>query len=150
LFDKDDVLEALYEALGVGDIAWRKRLSRASDEVFKTLTCRAPGAVLTSFWRHPARGGDSGTPTDWLVALSPELVEVHCDCPVGVAVERFQTRRRHPGHLDAARGRDELAARFGDLAGLGALGVGRLVRVDTAHAYELADVAVSVRLALGA
>ncbi|WSW11263.1 cytidylate kinase family protein (plasmid) [Streptomyces sp. NBC_01005] len=31
--DKDVILESLYDSLGVGDHAWRNRLSRASDDI---------------------------------------------------------------------------------------------------------------------
>ncbi|MFJ4183440.1 AAA family ATPase, partial [Streptomyces sp. NPDC089733] len=33
LIDKDVILESLYDSLGVGDHAWRSRLSRASDDI---------------------------------------------------------------------------------------------------------------------
>jgi shikimate kinase len=148
LLDKDDILESLYDGLGVGDMAWRQRLSRASDEVLRTTASRSAGAVLTSFWRHASAGGDAGTPSDWIAGLSGAVVEVHCDCPVEVALIRFQTRSRHPGHNDAERPAGDLLRKFNDTAGRGPLGVGRLIRVDTAKSYDPKAVVEAVRSAL--
>ena len=85
LYDKDDILEGLFEALGSGDAHWRGRLSRASDQIFQRLVQLSGGAVLTSFWRHPAMSTDSGTPTDWISAISTGVVEVYCACDPEVA-----------------------------------------------------------------
>ena len=64
LLDKDDFLEALYERDGIGDAAWRERLSRRSDDLFRAeamaVTLATGGAVLTSFWRHPGRTDGGG------------------------------------------------------------------------------------------
>lgn len=93
LVDKDVVLEALFDSLGVGDGDWRTRLSRAADEVVFAMARDLPCAILDSWWhhdRHPAR----------LSALGRPLVEIHCSCPPTTALERFQRRTRHPGHLD--------------------------------------------------
>ena len=35
LLDKDDFLETLFERDGTGDAAWRERLSRRSDDLFR-------------------------------------------------------------------------------------------------------------------
>ncbi|PYQ55408.1 MAG: hypothetical protein DMF53_28200 [Acidobacteria bacterium] len=53
--DKDEILEALFESLGVGDAPWRARLSRAADQVLERLAPRSQGAVIASWWRHPRR-----------------------------------------------------------------------------------------------
>jgi len=150
LLDKDDILEGLFDGLGVGDMAWRQRLSRASDEVFRAIAAQSGGAVLTSFWRHPTMGGDAGTATDWICALSPSIVEVYCDCPVDLAIARFQARVRHPGHNDAIRPAADLVQKLQDAAARGPLGIGRLVRIDTRAPYELSSLVGSVRDALAA
>jgi hypothetical protein len=148
LLDKDDILEALYDGLGVGDMAWRQRLSRASDEVLRVTAGRSAGAVLTSFWRHPLAQGDAGTPTDWLAALSPRIVEVYCACPVELALARFQARVRHPGHNDAVRPAGDLRRKFNEDAARGPLSVGPLVRVDTTAVCDADAVTAAVRAAL--
>lgn len=83
LVDKDVILESLYDALGVGDEAWRRRLSRAADDVLYALAADAGRAVLVNWWRPdtaPAR----------LHALGARLVEVHCACDPALVAERFR------------------------------------------------------------
>ena len=96
LIDKDDILDVLFDSFGAKDLAWRHVLSRASDAVLRQIAESSCGAVLSSFWCHRGVGGDSGTPFEWVLALSPRIVEVHCNCPPAVAARRFRLRRRHP------------------------------------------------------
>ena len=145
LLDKDTILVAMFKSLGIADTDWRQRLSRASDEILEAVARESRGAVLTSFWRHPSAGGDSGTPTDWLGDLSPSAVEVHCVCPVETAVARFQNRNRHPGHHDAARPAERLRQQFTEIAALGPLGIGSVVQVDTSQAYDLKAIIAAIR-----
>jgi hypothetical protein len=137
LLDKDDLLEALFDTLGVGDAGWRNQLSRAADEILKRQALRSQGAVIASWWRHPSSRFESGTPTDWLPRLSGDLVELHCKCHPQVAVDRFFARERHSGHLDSSKSKSEELARFQELSEYGALGVGRIAEVDTEHEVEL-------------
>ena len=60
LLDKDDFLEALYERDEIGDAAWRERLSRKSDELFRSAAMATGAAVLASYWRHPGRAAGGG------------------------------------------------------------------------------------------
>ncbi|HSS52466.1 MAG TPA: AAA family ATPase [Thermoanaerobaculia bacterium] len=149
LLDKDEILEALFEGLGVGDTQWRNRLSRSADVVFQRLAEQTAGAVLASFWRHPQVTAESGTPTGWLSALSGKVVEVHCVCPPEAAAERFLARKRHDGHLDRDRGRDDLVAGFVRLAALGPLGIGPWIDVDTGHPVDFDGVLRLVEEHLG-
>lgn len=128
--DKDDFLEALYDSRGIGDTNWRTRLSRESDDLFRAAALDAGAAILTSFWRHPGQTG-GGTPSEWLEALSGSLVEIHCDCPARVALERFHRRNRNPGHLDAERDVADLRCKFEGYAARGPLGFGTTIVVDT-------------------
>lgn len=138
MLDKDEILEALFDSLGVGDAEWRTRLSRAADEVLRRQTLSSHGAVLASWWRHPGSPEGSGTPSDWLRSLPGALLELHCVCKPEVAAERFLTRKRHEGHLDRFKSPTEIVAGFRQLATLGPLGVGRLVEVNTEQSPELA------------
>lgn len=131
LLDKDDILEALFDSLGVGDADWRQRLSRSADEVLRRLATEMDGAVLASWWRHPKAESESGTPVEWLSSLPGKRVEVYCACEPPVAAERFLGRTRHPGHLDSTKDREGLAASFERLAAFGPLGVGTVVRAST-------------------
>lgn len=131
LFDKDQILEALFDSLGVGDGEWRTRLSRAADRVFQHLAMGSNGAVLVSWWQHPQSGVASGTSTSWLRQLPGEVIELHCKCNPRVAAERFCNRRRHVGHLDAATSKSSELSKFERFVWPGALGIGRLLEIDT-------------------
>ena len=89
-------LDRLFESKGVGNAAWRRTLSRESDEILQHEATSSNGAILASFWRSPGMPSDSGTPTDWLDAPSHHVVNVHCACALEVAASRFLQRRRHP------------------------------------------------------
>ncbi|WP_075017492.1 AAA family ATPase [Actinacidiphila rubida] len=132
LIDKDEILESLYDSLGVGDHSWRHRLSRASDDVLFAMAARTPGAVLDNWWHHetaPAR----------LRELGGRLVEVFCHCDPAVAAERFQARTRHPGHLDPQHTPEQVAERVAfvrdTFPGPLRLG-GPLLVVDTHHSVD--------------
>ena len=51
LFDKDTILERLFESRGIGDGAWLRKLSRDSDRILDTEATASLGAVLVSHWR---------------------------------------------------------------------------------------------------
>jgi hypothetical protein len=76
----DAFLEDLFEERGVGDTAWRRALSRESDEKFRVIALASRGAVLVSFWHLDGMAADSGTPTEWLSEWPGVVVNVHCDC----------------------------------------------------------------------
>ena len=148
LLDKDDFLEALYKRDGIGDAIWRERLSRESDDLFRAAAVSAGRAVLASYWRHPGRTDGGGTPSDWLRMLPGPLVEIHCQCPAGLAQERFQGRTRHPGHLDAARRSDDLRVKFESYAARGPLGLGVVIPVDTTGSLDIRALAARSLMAL--
>jgi hypothetical protein len=135
--DKDDILEALFDSLGIGDAQWRFRLSRASDSILRKLAMHAPGAILTSWWQHPQSGSASGTPTGWFSSLPFEVVEIYCVCSPEIAATRFVERRRHAGHLDDAKKVSDLALQFEEYAALGPLGLGAVVEANTEHTVDL-------------
>jgi predicted kinase len=137
LLDKDAILEAMFDSMGTGDLDWRAKLSRSADGVLQRMALAASGAVLVSWWRHPASSVDSGTPTEWLRRLPGEVVEIHCRCAPEVAVDRFFARRRHPGHLDAQRSRALELQTFTACAAHGAIGAGRLVEVRTERPVDV-------------
>jgi adenylate kinase len=140
MLDKDEILESLFDSLGVGDAEWRNRLSRSADEVLQRLAVQSAGAVLISFWRHPQVTGESGTPTGWLRFLPGKVVEAHCVCPPAIAAERFLARKRHDGHLDRDKRKEDLVAAFEQLAAHGPLGLESLVKVDTAQVVDFDSV----------
>jgi glucokinase len=106
--------------------------------------------VLASFWRHPGRVEDGGTPSDWLRVLPGTLVEVHCRCPAEIAQARFRRRDRHPGHLDAARRGEDLSGQFDGYAARGPLGLGAVIPVETSDFPDAPALAARIRRVLGA
>jgi glucokinase len=149
LLDKDDILEGLFETLGIGDADWRQRLSRASDEILQRLARNSSGAVLTSFWRNPAISTDSGTLTDWITATSRCVVEVYCVCAPETAAARFVRRVRHPGHLDSPKSYEEVLSSLRALAAFGPHGLGEVLKVDTCNEVNLKTVVGEVKALLG-
>lgn len=63
ILDKDDYLEALFEARGVGDMAWRHKLSREADVIFQREARSINRTVLVSHWRPKGALADYGTHT---------------------------------------------------------------------------------------
>jgi predicted kinase len=96
LISKDTVKEALFDALGTGDLEWSQRLGRAAHIVMYSIARETRSAVLEShFWRGVAEND--------LRALGRPLIQVYCRCPTELAAERYRRRvsspDRHPGHL---------------------------------------------------
>lgn len=131
LIDKDAILETLFDANGIGDSAWRAKLSRSADLIMQRMARASSGSVLVSWWRHPSSATDSGTSTEWLRSVPGEIIEIHCRCSPEVAVDRFFARRRHPGHLDDQKSRAREFRTFTTCAALGPVGAGQLVYVCT-------------------
>lgn len=100
LIAKDTIKEALFDALGSGDLAWSQRLGEATYLAMlaiaeESVAAAGSGLVLEANF---IRGGESR-----LAALPACLVQVHCSAPLEVLVERYASRERHPGHVDDAR-----------------------------------------------
>ena len=140
MWDKDEILEDLFNERGIGDVEWRSTLSRDADEILKEQVCQSDGSVVVSWWRHPASLLASGTPIEWVSELKGTLIEVNCVCDPAIAVERFKSRTRHSGHLDQLKANADLLPTFQQQAALGPLGVGQLVRVNTEGHVKLEDV----------
>ena len=139
--DKDDFLDALFDSEPITET--RSALSRLADDQFVSEALATDGAVVVSFWRRPELSHGSGTPTAWL-EQSDDLVEVFCDCPPLVAVRRFEARRRHVRHDDETRSTKDLLDQFTALAALGPIGLGSLVRVDTAAHVDVDAVTAAI------
>lgn len=150
LIDKDALLEALFERVGVGDTAWRRKLSEQADQEFRSRAEQAKGAVLCTWWKHPLSTRDSGTSTQWLSDLPGACVEVHCKCSPGVAVQRFVGRARHPGHLDQRWSSADLSTSFERQALLGPLGVGSVIEVCTEGSVDIGALSSSIADAFAA
>ena len=150
LIDKDDILDRLFEAKGIGDAAWRRTLSRESDVILQRDAVNSNGAILVSFWRLQGMPSDSGTPTDWLQAASNFVLNVHCECEPDVAARRFFERRRHPGHLDGESSYAEVLAGLQRLTRCAPLDIAPRIDVDTSREPNLEEVVRLIRGALAA
>ena len=148
MFDKDEILEDLFNEKGIGDKHWRTTLSRAADEVLRQRARQSENSIIVSWWRHPASIVASGTPTEWLSELQGVLIEIYCICDPAIAVQRFQSRIRHSGHLDQLKSHADLLPQFQQHAALGPLGIGRLVEVNTEGVTKIADVIARINSSL--
>ncbi len=95
LLAKDDVKEALFDALGVGDREWSRRLGAATYDVLLAVARRileaGTSCILESNFSNP----------EPLRALPPaRIVQVLCVAPHDVVLARYSARVRHAGHLD--------------------------------------------------
>lgn len=152
VIDKDEFLERLFEdrlleSQEVGDAATRRKLSRQSDELFKSAAKESNGAILISHWRLQGMSERSGTPTDWLAGLSERIVTVRCVCPAELAAERFLRRKRHRGHLDQSISPDRVLASIQENARLDPLEIGRAIEVDTSREPEIERLVAEIEAA---
>ncbi|HKN63859.1 MAG TPA: ATP-binding protein [Gaiellaceae bacterium] len=99
LIAKDTIKEALFDALGTGDLAWSQRLGEATYHVLLAIVegSVSAGASLV-LEANFVRGREAG-----LAALPARFFQVHCTAPLDVLVERYAGRERHPGHVDSER-----------------------------------------------
>ncbi|HET6974900.1 MAG TPA: AAA family ATPase [Pyrinomonadaceae bacterium] len=144
-FDKDEILEDLFNEKGVGDVQWRATLSRTADELLRKRASRSESSVIVSWWRHLSSTVDTGTATEWLSELPGELIEINCICDPAIAAERFKSRVRHPGHLDQYKSSADLLTAFQQHAALGPLRVGHLIEVNTDARVDLAGVLLRIK-----
>jgi gluconate kinase len=147
LLDKDEFLEHLFETTGTGDSAWRRDLSRRSDELFRQQAEAAAGAVLVSFWHLAGMPPDSGTPTDWLGTLSTRVLHVQCVCTPEAAARRMHKRRRHPGHLDASRSYEDMLTALTQLSVLPNLNIAPSIAVDTSATVDVDELTARISAA---
>jgi len=107
---KDDVKEALFDALGSEDRGFTRRLSEASFTVLarlaRTQLLLGHSCIVEGNWRSshaPSLGAildESGA----------RAAQVCCCAQPSEIVRRFTTRVRHAGHRDASLSSDELEA----------------------------------------
>jgi predicted kinase len=146
LLAKDRIKETLHDALpgGLGpgpDLEWSQRLGAASMELLWALAADAPAVVLeANFYTDDPRTRGR------LAGLGSTLVEVFCDCPEEVYLQRYAERAgsRHGAHADGARSR--LAEGF--VRSARPFGLGPVITVDTTRPVDVPALAREVRLRL--
>jgi hypothetical protein len=145
LFAKDTIKETLHDTLGDSgedQVAWSKSLGAAAMELLWRLASDASACVLeTNFLPGHERQ------RRMLRELSADgrLVEVHCSCPIEVAVARYAERdltssRHRAHHSDFPPDAQALYS--------GPVGLGAVVEVDTTTATDIGKLAELVRAEL--
>ena len=141
LVAKDDLKESLFETLGPGDVAWSGRLGGASYDLMFALARTMLSARVSLIVEANFFGGQA---TRFLSLPEHRLVQIHCDAPLAVLLERYAARHRHPGHHDDEKIK-ELPERYASGAH-GPLRVpGETIRLDTSADVDLDVLADRVR-----
>src|ERR1700760_2284948 len=124
LLAKDRIKETLHDALGAPepDRAWSRRLGGAA----RALAADAPAVVIEANFRSRSEYERAK-----LSGLAARPVEVHCACPPGLALQRYNARTTHPVHVVTTL-RPEAMAEYDRPVGIGAL-----VTVDTTVAVDV-------------
>jgi predicted kinase len=91
---KDQIKEALWDALGPGDLEWSHALGTAASVALLSLVETTPEVVVD----HPIPTAHA---EEW--AALADVVEVHITCPPEVGRDRYANRDRHPCHFDEVR-----------------------------------------------
>ena len=143
-FDKDDFLERLFCSRRSITPSERSALSRQADLKFQEQAILQACGVLSSWWRHPNSTATSGTPIAWLLSPETAVIEVHCDCSVQVALERFKARTRHAAHCDAQREPEALLKQFEEAHALGPLFPAHALMCNTSNHVSAPNLAALV------
>jgi hypothetical protein len=143
LISKDTIKEALFDALGTGDLERSQQLGRASHTVMYALAREQPAAVLEShFW--------PGVSEADLHALGRPLIQVYCRCPIDLAYERYMRRAashdRHSGHLPEHQS-EEATAGWRSAVPTPLVLDGPLIEVDTTSPVDVGALAARIRQA---
>jgi predicted kinase len=141
LVAKDDLKESLFESLGAGDVSWSGRLGAAAyDLIFalaRTMLAAGVSLIVEANFFHDHERSFEELPDH-------RLVQLHCDAPLEVLLERYGRRVRHPGHHDAEK-IGELPARFASGAHSPLDLPGELIVVDTTRAVDIDELAGRIR-----
>ena len=138
LLARDDIKEALWDALGPGDVEFSRRMGGASNEVFKRVARSLRSAVLDNFFH----AGDRAN----IEALGGPFLEVHCSPPPEVAKARYSARTRHPCHFDLEYGVPQFD-RWIEHDNR-ALSLGPVLELDTSEPSDIEAVAAWLRVRL--
>jgi predicted kinase len=127
LIAKDAIKESLYDTLGAADVAASEGLGAAAFALIFALArvLLADGVSLiveANFFRDQE--------PEFAALPAHRLVQLHCDAPLDVLLDRYAQRSRHPGHHDAEKIK-ELPRRFVSGAHRPLRLAGELIRLDT-------------------
>jgi predicted kinase len=141
LISKDVVKEALFDALGTGDLQWSQRLGRAGHVVMYSLAATMPRVILEAHFQR-------GLAEPELLALNRRIVQIYCRCPVDLAAERYRRRihdpDRHVGHLLEHQSDEVIEGWMKDTPTPLDLPNALLVEIDTTGPVDIGTVANSI------
>lgn len=144
LIAKDEIKECLYESLGPGDVSWSGRIGAAAYTLIFSLargmlSSGVSVIVEANFFRDQ----------ESLFASLPKhrLVQIHCEAPLAILLERYANRSRHVGHHDAEK-IHTLAHRFESGAHAPLRVAGELIQLDTTQPVDIDAVAERIRTLL--
>lgn len=141
LISKDVVKEALFDALGTGDLQWSQRLGRAGHLVMYSLAATIPRVILEAHFQR-------GLAEPELLALNRRMVQVYCRCPIDVAAERYRRRiddpNRHAGHLPEHQSDEVIERWMKDAPAPLDLPDALLIEIDTTVPVDIGTVANSI------
>ena len=136
---KEKLHDVLHEAEGIAgaeaDLAWSRRLGAASMELLWTLAESAGDMVIEA--NFPP---NNAYVRERLLSLGGCPVEVHCSCPLDLAVARYKTRPRHWVHATSAHSPEAELPQFNE-----PVGIGERITVDTSKPVDVPAVASEVR-----
>ena len=133
LIAKDEIKESLYDSLGAGEVSWSAVLGGAAYALIFALarTMLDSGVSLiveANFFRDQE--------LDFATLPEHRLVQLHCEAPLAILLERYATRSRHGGHHDVEKIK-ELPARFESGAHDALKIPGDLIELDTTQPVDL-------------
>jgi predicted kinase len=141
LVAKDEIKESLYASLGAESVAASARLGTAAYALIFDLAraMLASGVSLiveANFFREQE--------PDFASLPEHRLVQIHCQAPLAVLLDRYGSRSRHAGHHDAQKIK-ELPARFESGTHSPLRLRGELVQLGTTGAVDLDALAARLR-----
>lgn len=140
LIGKDHYKALLFDALGIGDLDWSRRIGRAAISLqYDAIRSIRAAVVDSTLW--------TGLAEPEVEALDLPLVQLFCQCPFEVARARFFNRigDRHPGHREEDMTPDDFE-RFHPLVAPLALSM-PLVAIDTSKPTDLEVTVAQLRSA---
>lgn len=141
LIAKDAIKESLYESLGADDVAASGRLGGAA---YGLIFALADGMLAAGVSIVVEANFFRGQEPEFERLPPHRLVQLHCEAPLDVLLDRYARRSRHPGHHDAEK-IDELPVRFASGAHSPLSLEGELVQLDTTKPLELDALVCRIR-----
>lgn len=144
LITKDEIKESLYDSLGAGGVNSSALLGGAAYALIFALARTLLGSgvsviVEANFFRDQEQ--------EFATLPEHRLVQLHCEAPLAILLERYANRPRHAGHHDSEK-IGELPPRFERGAHDALKLPGDLIELDTTEPVDLDALADRIRAEL--